>query len=154
MTLFRPMDASKSQSECYRQGTSEAGCWNWSARSPSGREMIAPWYARRWWGVILCIAYPVAAVLPLAVFTALQPTMEHPSAVEIGADCAIVGFTLVALQFVLAARLSWVEGPFGLDVLMRFHRAMALMAIVLLCTHPLLVAAENGWGLLTRWRVP
>jgi predicted ferric reductase len=104
--------------------------------------------------VILCIAYPIAAVLPLAVFTALQPTMEHPSAVEIGADCAIVGFTLVALQFVLAARLSWVEAPFGLDVLMRFHRAMALVAIVLLCTHPLLVPAGNGWGLLTRWRVP
>jgi hypothetical protein len=33
-----------------------------------------------------------------------------------------------ALQFVLAARLSWVETPFGLDVLMRFHRAMALAA--------------------------
>jgi predicted ferric reductase len=104
--------------------------------------------------VLLCIAYPIAAVTPLAVFTALQPISDHPRAVEIGADCAIVGFTLVALQFVLAARLSWVEGPFGLDVLMRFHRAMALVAIVLVCAHPLLVAAGNGWGLLTRWRVP
>jgi predicted ferric reductase len=116
--------------------------------------MVAPWYAKRSWGVILCIAYPLAAALPLAVFTTLQPTSDHPRAVEIGADCAIVGFTLVALQFVLAARLSWVEGPFGLDVLMRFHRAMAFVAIVLLCAHPLLVAAGNGWGLLTRWRVP
>jgi predicted ferric reductase len=116
--------------------------------------MVARWYVQRWWGVILCIAYPVAAMVPLAVFTALQPTMEHPTAVEIGANCAVVGFTLLALQFVLAARLSWVEGPFGLDVLMRFHRAMALVAIILLCAHPLLVAAGTGWGLLTRWRVP
>ena len=154
MTLFRPMDASKSQWECYSQGTSEAGCWNWSANSPGGRERVAPWYAQRWWGVLLCTAYPVAAVAPLAVFTALQPTMDHPSAVEIGADCAIVGFTLVALQFVLAARLSLVEGPFGLDVLVRFHRVMALAAIALLCAHPLLVVGGNGWGLLTRWRVP
>jgi predicted ferric reductase len=45
-----------------------------------------------------------------------------------------------------------VEGPFGLDVLMRFHRTMALVAVVLLCAHPLLVAAGDGWGLLTRWR--
>jgi predicted ferric reductase len=93
-------------------------------------------------------------VAPLAVFTALQPTTDHPSAVEIGADCAVVGFTLLALQFVLAARLAWVEGPFGLDVLIRFHRAMALVLIVLLCAHPLLVAMGNGWGLLTRWRAP
>jgi predicted ferric reductase len=60
----------------------------------------------------------------------------------------------LALQFVLAARLSWIEGPFGLDVLMRFHRAMAIVAVVLLAVHPLLVAAGNGWGLLTRFRVP
>jgi predicted ferric reductase len=73
--------------------------------------------------------------------------------VEAGVNSAIVGFTLLALQFVLAARLSWVEGPFGLDVLMRFHRTMALVAVVLLCAHPLLVAAGNGLELLTRLRV-
>jgi predicted ferric reductase len=74
--------------------------------------------------------------------------------VEAGVDSAIVGFTLLALLFVLAARLSWVEGPFGLDVLMCFHRAMAIVAVALLCAHPLLVAAGSGWGLLTRWSVP
>ncbi len=37
---------------------------------------------------------------------------------------------------------------------MRFHRAMALVAVVLLCAHPLLVAGCLGWGMLTRWRVP
>jgi predicted ferric reductase len=102
----------------------------------------------------MCIAYPVAAVTPLAIFTALNPTTDHPRMVEAGVDSAIVGFTLLALQFVLAARLTWVEGPFGLDVLMRFHRTMALVAVVLLCAHPLLVAAGTRWGLLTRWRTP
>jgi predicted ferric reductase len=121
--------------------------------SLGGQGLVAPWYAQRWWGVLMCLAYPAAAVMPLAIFTALQPATNHPPLVEAGADSAIVAFTLLALQFVLAARLSWVEGPFGLDVLMRFHRAMALVAVVLLCTHPLLVAAGNGWALLTRWRV-
>src|SRR5262249_61011202 len=52
------------------------------------------------------------------------------------------------------ARFGWLEAPFGLDVLMMFHRAMALLATALLCVHPLLVAwGEGGW-LLTRWRVP
>jgi predicted ferric reductase len=99
------------------------------------------------------MAYPVAAVSPLAIFTALRPTTDHSQMVEVGVASAIVGFTLLALQFALAARLSWVEGPFGLDVLMRFHRAMALVAVALVCAHPLLVATGKGWGLLTRWRV-
>lgn len=113
-----------------------------------------PWYAQRRWGVLLCIAYPVAAVAPLAILTALQPTADRPRAVEAGMDSAIVGFTLLALQFVLAARLSWIEAPFGLDVLMRFHRIQALVAVALLCAHPLLMAGGFGWGLLTRLRVP
>jgi predicted ferric reductase len=100
----------------------------------------------------MCVAYPVAAVTPLALLTIFRPTTYRPAIVEAGADCAILGFTMLALQFVLAARLSWVEGPFGLDKLMRFHRAMGLAAVVLLCAHPLLVAAGSGWGLLIRWR--
>jgi hypothetical protein len=73
--------------------------------------------------------------------------------IEAGAECAVVGFTMLALQFVVAARFSWIEGPFGLDVLVRFHRAMAVLALILFCVHPLLMAAGNGSGLLTRWRV-
>jgi predicted ferric reductase len=154
MIRFRPRDASVSQPNRDGEYTSQAGSWNWSATSRRGRELIAPWYTQRWWGVLLCVMYPVAAVAPLAIFTALQPAADRPRMVEAGSDSAIVGFTLLALQFVLAARLGWIEGPFGIDVLMRFHRAVAFVAIALLCAHPFLVAAGNGWGLLIRWRVP
>lgn len=146
-------EATLSRAKWDGQRASEAGSWNWSPTSPGARRLVASWYAQRWWGVLLCLAYPAAAIAPLAILTALQPAPNRPPAVEAGADCAIVGFTLLALQFVLAARLSWVEGPFGLDVLVRFHRAMALVAVALLGAHPLLMAAGSGWGLLTRWRV-
>jgi predicted ferric reductase len=115
--------------------------------------LCIPWHSQSWWGLLLCIVYPLAALLPLAIFVALNPHTERPRFVELGADCALVGFTLLVLQFVLAARLAWIESPFGLDVLMRFHRTMAVVAIVLLCCHPLLVAAGSSWGILTRWRV-
>jgi predicted ferric reductase len=36
-------------------------------------------------------------------------------------------------------------------VVLRFHRAMAMIAIGLLFIHPLLVASDEGWGLLTNW---
>jgi len=39
---------------------------------------------------------------------------------------AMFGFSLVCLQVVLAGRFKTVDRPFGLDVLMRFHKAMGV----------------------------
>ena len=101
----------------------------------------------------LAALYPVLVITPLAIFRGLHPEADHPLVAEVGVDCAVIGFTILALQFVITARLRWVEAPFGLDVLLVFHRSMALIATLLLFVHPLLVAwGEGGW-LLTRWHV-
>ena len=105
------------------------------------------------WGVFVAVMYPLLAITPLVIFAALQPDSDHPRVAEVGVDCALVGYTILMLQFVITARLRWVEAPFGLDVLMVFHRAMALVATALLCVHPLMVSWGEGWWLLTRWHV-
>ncbi|HEX7077169.1 MAG TPA: ferric reductase-like transmembrane domain-containing protein [Candidatus Eisenbacteria bacterium] len=112
-----------------------------------------PWFAGKAWGVFLVTLYPLLAVTPLVAFAALNRASDHLRVAEVGVDCAVVAFTTLALQFVITARLSWVEAPFGLDVLFVFHRAMALLATALLCVHPLLVAREEGWSLLVGLRV-
>jgi predicted ferric reductase len=112
----------------------------------------APWFAGAAWGALLCAAYPVLLLTPLTVLAVLSPGHRHAAAAEIGVACAVVAFTILALQFVVSARLRWIEAPFGLDVLIRFHREMAFVALVLLCLHPLLLATEAGWGLFTRWQ--
>jgi predicted ferric reductase len=112
----------------------------------------APWFAGAAWGALLCAAYPLLILTPLLAFAALSPHSPHPPAAEIGINCAVVAFAILVLQFVVSARLRWIEAPFGLDVLLRFHRTMAFVAMGLLCLHPLLVAADEGWGLLTRWQ--
>jgi predicted ferric reductase len=91
---------------------------------------------------------------PLAAFHLLSLRSHRAPGAELGVDCAIVAFTILALEFVLSARLRWIEAPFGLDVLLRFHRTMALVAMGLLCLHPLLIASDEGLALLTRWQVP
>ena len=101
----------------------------------------------------MAVMYPLLAITPLVIFAALQPDSDHPRVAEVGVDCALVGYTILMLQFVITARLRWVEAPFGLDVLMVFHRAMALVATALLCVHPLMVSWGEGWWLLTRWHV-
>jgi predicted ferric reductase len=112
-----------------------------------------PWFAGAAWGGLLCTAYPLLTLTPLAVFAITLPTSRHSRTVQLGIDCAVVAFAILALQFVISARLRWLEAPFGLDVVLRFHRTMALVAMGLLCVHPLLIASGEGWGLLTRWRV-
>jgi predicted ferric reductase len=112
----------------------------------------APWFASTAWGALLCAAYPLLILTPLTAFAVLSPRSHRAPAAELGAACALVAFPILALQFVFAARLRWVEAPFGLDVLFRFHRAMAFVAVGLLCLHPLLLASDVGWTLLTRWQ--
>ena len=113
----------------------------------------APWFASPVWGVLLCAAYPLLILTPLALFAILSPRSHQGPLVEIGMDCAAVAFPILALQFVISARLRWLEAPFGLDVVLHFHRIMAFVALVLLCAHPLLVSAGESWGLLTRLNV-
>src|SRR6516162_2964945 len=119
---------------------------------PSPTPYCAPWFAGAAWGTLLCVAYPLLLLTPLASFAILSPHSDHSLAAELAVDCAVVGFTILALQFVLAARLRWVEAPFGLDVVLHFHRTMAFVAIGLLCLHALLLTSVKGWGLLFRWQ--
>jgi predicted ferric reductase len=113
----------------------------------------APWFACPVWGVVLCAAYPLLILTPLTLFAVLSPGSHHRPMAEIGMDCAAVAFPILALQFVISARLRWLEAPFGLDVVFQFHRIMALVALLLLCAHPLLVSAGESWGVLTRLNV-
>ena len=104
--------------------------------------------------IVLLVAYVVVALTPLAVAVVSRPAGGHAALAEAGRAAALVGITLLALQFVVSARLRWVERPFGLDQTLGFHRMMGVFALALLLVHPLLLAAGNGsWRLVTAWDV-
>lgn len=46
---------------------------------------------------------------------------------QAGRCCALSAFMVLCLQIVLTGRFPVVERPFGLDVLVRFHRRMAVV---------------------------
>ncbi|MBY0493880.1 MAG: ferredoxin reductase family protein [Cyanobacteria bacterium] len=94
--------------------------------------------------------YVVLLALPLIVSTIVQPSRAGPQTfLALLADrFGILGFTIVCLQFVVAARLRWVEWPFGLDMLFRFHRSMAIVAGALLVSHPLLMVLDGETDLV------
>jgi predicted ferric reductase len=108
----------------------------------------------RTWAGFLMLLYPLMILAPLATSAALNPTSDHSRTEQVGIGCATVGLAILALQFVITGRLPWVEAPFGLDVLLAFHRVMALVATAALLTHPVLVLWGKQWPLLTGLRVP
>lgn len=126
-------------------------------REGAGPALRRTWQESPGWGVVLVLAYVLLAALPVVLAFALNPASGEPFLEEMGKGAALLGFALLALQAALSARLKAVDRPFGLDVVMQFHRAMAVFAGALLVLHPVLLAlGERSFHLFafdTPWQV-
>jgi len=105
------------------------------------------------WAGFLMVLYPLLILSPLVILTLSNRTSDHSRIELVGIGSGAVGFAILALQFVITGRFRWLEAPFGLDVLLVFHRVMALIATAALLVHPVLIASGEGWPLLTGTRV-
>ena len=103
-----------------------------------------------WIGAMLRIAIYVAIVIsPLILVALVRPLTDHSFVYTVGKNLALVGFTILAMQFLLSARLKWIERAFGLNVLFHFHKAMAVLASLLLISHPVLIAiGGDNWSVI------
>ena len=107
------------------------------------------WSESRQAAVAFLVAFAALAFLPAAKSIAGIFETDAEPLHELGKAAALAGFSLLALQCILSSRIKVLERPFGLDRLVRFHKAMGLCAVVLLLSHPVLMAAEDGnWGML------
>jgi predicted ferric reductase len=100
-------------------------------------------------GLVLISAYFLLLLLPLLVAWMSQPKTTFHFLTEVGRSFALIAFSIIALQFVLSSRFPHISHFFGLDLVLRFHKAMACFALCLLLLHPVLMAAGEGkWRLL------
>jgi predicted ferric reductase len=90
------------------------------------------------------VGYLIVAALPASLAFIAEPTTDDPLLVNIALGAGLTGFALLTLQFVLSARFRFVEGPFGREKVMQFHRAMAIFAAALLLSHPVLLSLGKG----------
>jgi predicted ferric reductase len=101
-------------------------------------------------GSLLIVLYLLCSVFALILLTFVHPHTDDGLIHQIGKNCALVAFIILTLQVVLAARIKWIERPFGLDMIFRFHKAAAILAFSLLILHFTLVAwGSRHWRLLT-----
>jgi predicted ferric reductase len=98
----------------------------------------------RWTPASRVIVYLALLFIPIIVVTAYHLSPGDKFAYNLGRCFALLAFTIIVLQVALAARLKWIERPFGLNVTFPFHRRMGVFAGILLVCHPLLMAAGGG----------
>lgn len=87
--------------------------------------------------------YLLVVLAPLALM--LTPPLPSGRAfwVEFSVALGFVGLTQIAVQFVLIARFKRLTAPYGIDIILQYHRKIALVAIALILAHPLLILIEH-----------
>ncbi|MDR4508666.1 MAG: ferredoxin reductase family protein [Candidatus Brocadiaceae bacterium] len=102
-----------------------------------------------WQGIGKIVLYVGIVLIPLFLRTIFRPNAFFPVTYEIGRNFALIGFTILLLQILLAGRFQWITKPFGLDIVIRFHNYIALFATSILILHPVLIAyGGDRWKLL------
>jgi predicted ferric reductase len=93
--------------------------------------------------------YVLIVLTPLLIVVVLRPKTDHGFIYTVGKNLGLIGFAILEMQFVLAARFRWIERPFGLNILFDFHKTMAVLAMLLILSHPLLLALGGPqWNLI------
>ncbi len=110
---------------------------------------------RRWWGVALVVIYAVLVTSGLLAAALANPLTDHGFVYELGRSFALAGIALLTMQFVLTARFRWLDRPFGLDALYKYHKSIAVLILGLLVMHPILLALGGaGFRLIYRLGAP
>ena len=72
--------------------------------------------------------YLMVLVAPLALTAGFNLKTEDTLAYNLGGSLGLLAFAILIMQVVLAARLKWVEKPFGLNLTFPFHRSMGCLS--------------------------
>lgn len=103
----------------------------------------------------LILFYLVAIVSPFFALGIHGLHSDETFFTEVGRCFGMFGFMILMLQVVLAGRFKSLTKYFGLDIVLRFHRNMAILALVFLLVHPLFLAlGDRSWAMLSIHNLP
>lgn len=105
--------------------------------------------------ILYLLAYIFLALLPVTLAVVRTPTVGGSFLYELGRNIALAAFSILAIQPVLTARFSLIDGSFGTVNCLRFHKAMGVLALGFALLHPISLAVGGaGPRLLTSWDSP
>ncbi|CAN5709981.1 ferredoxin reductase family protein [soil metagenome] len=91
-----------------------------------------------WIGVYLFLS-----LIPLALILIGPTPPGRDFWTEFSVALGFVGLAMLGIQFGLTARFRRVAAPYGLDIMLRFHRQISLFAFAIVLAHPLILFAAH-----------
>ena len=89
------------------------------------------------------LLYLLVGAGPLVVAASADPPPGRDFWLELSVGLGFVGLAILGLQFAVASRFSSVNAPFGLDVVLRFHREVSYVALIFVLTHPAIIVIRD-----------
>jgi predicted ferric reductase len=94
-------------------------------------------------GVLWVVAYVLVVSSPL-LFMAVRPVPPaRPFLLEASVALGFVAILMMAIQFVLIGRFQSMSTPFGIDILLRYHRHIAAIALAFVVLHSLMLVVHD-----------
>jgi len=108
------------------------------------------------WGILWLVLYLLFALAPLILMLVGERPMGREFIRELSVAAGFAGIGLMALHFVLTARITAIKAPYGSDVVYYFHHRMAYFTLFLWLIHPVLLFVKFDWalGLLNVFTAP
>ena len=85
------------------------------------------------------VAYLLLTLLPLLVLLLHPVPSGRGFWTEFSVALGFIGLAMMALQFVLTARVNLIESSYGIDILLQFHRYTSLVAFFMVLAHPVIL---------------
>jgi predicted ferric reductase len=100
--------------------------------------------------------YVALSLTPLLVAFASRGRAPRDFWTELSVALGFVALAMLGLQFAVTARFRHVAAPYGIDIVLRFHRQISLLALSLAVAHPviLFVTRDDALGLLNVFEAP
>lgn len=83
--------------------------------------------------------YLVVSLSPLFVVFIGPSPPGRDFTTELSVALGFVGLAMLGLQFILTARFKAIEAPYGVDIMLRFHREISTAAFLIILAHPALI---------------
>jgi predicted ferric reductase len=82
------------------------------------------------------VGYLLLTLLPLLVLLLYPTPSGRGFWIEFSVALGFIGLAMMALQFVIAARVNRIDSSYGIDILLQFHRYTSVVALLMVLVHP------------------
>ncbi|WP_445734476.1 ferredoxin reductase family protein [Mariniflexile sp.] len=105
--------------------------------------------------IFVVSSYFIAMAIPLLMVYGLMPTTEEGFIAQIGMLMGLSGIMMVFFQFIISARIKWLDRLFAYNNLIDFHRRMGVWAFIFIVVHfMVLTLSEQSFDMLLGYDEP